>query len=52
MSPTLYFHNFAESVIIFSVGTVIAVSGAVMLVGGDVVRLLGRLRGPGSDAVE
>jgi hypothetical protein len=48
----VYPYNFAESVIIFYIGTIISIAGAVILVGPTVARLLGRLRGPGSDAVE
>ena len=40
--PDVTYHNFAESVIAFYVGIIIGTCGAVMLVGGDVVRLLGR----------
>jgi hypothetical protein len=44
--PDFAFHNFAESVIAFYVGAIITTSGAVMLVGPNLARLLGRSPGP------
>jgi hypothetical protein len=42
----VYPYNFAESVIAFYVGAIITISGAVMLVGPNLARLLGRSPGP------
>ncbi len=38
--PHVTFHNFAASAIAFYVGIIVTVSGGVMLVGGDVAKLL------------